>query len=385
MKKTWSVTNLIVIILLAASSFVSAKGILEMRSMRLVESWLSDKPKMYTAQLTDSQKDKFVAVLREFSEERGFTAVSRNRESLQSGSALYTFSVLVPDSAEGADFEPLDLLGTRVVDGSVAREISAANPGSYAGYGNDAFSRVETLPSIRAGLYFRVDRLESGSSLGRTCTVIGLDDGEFQTLVNDLSSAIGVSADSLTTEMSGSATDMGLIYWFCEGAFVVLAIVLCLLTVTHSLLELRTLGVHLMLGWSRRAFAAELIANQAAFLPRRHTHRVAWLARYLRWALPWPRPHSLCSPVRAAGGDGGSRLLGRLHCPPCHRAPSRRNLWPLLSPRLLRAGRVGLPLVYSRDIRGLSVYRPASRHVCRPCPHPHRVERIQGLVRGTRL
>lgn len=267
MKKTWSVTNLIVIILLAASSFVSAKGILEMRSMRLVESWLSDKPKMYTAQLTDSQKDEFVAVLREFSEERGFTAVSRNRESLQSGSALYTFSVLVPDSAEGADFEPLDLLGTRVVDGSVAREISAANPGSYVGYGNDAFSRVETLPSIRAGLYFRVDRLESGSSLGRTCTVIGLDDGEFQTLVNDLSSAIGVSADSLTTEMSGSATDMGLIYWFCEGAFVVLAIVLCLLTVTHSLLELRTLGVHLMLGWSRRAFAAELIANQAAFLP----------------------------------------------------------------------------------------------------------------------
>ena len=42
MKKTWSVTNLIVIILLAASSFVSAKGILEMRSMRLVVAWLAE-------------------------------------------------------------------------------------------------------------------------------------------------------------------------------------------------------------------------------------------------------------------------------------------------------------------------------------------------------
>lgn len=267
MKKIRSAISLVVIAFLGITSLICAKGILEGLAARSAESWLSDQPSIYTTQLTDDQKDALVSTLQELSGERGFIAVSRDKESLQSGATLYTFSVLATPGTGNASPDPLTLLDTTVIDDSLLRAVIDAGPDGYAGYGNDALSRVASLPSIRSGLYFRIDRLDSGANLGSTCTFVGLSDSESQTLVDDLSSTIGVSAETLTTRMSGSTTELGLLYWFCAGAFILLAIVLCLLMVTHSLLELKTLGVHLMLGWSRGDFACELLGAQARQLP----------------------------------------------------------------------------------------------------------------------
>lgn len=251
MKNVRFVISLVLIVFLGITSFVCAKGVLEGLEARSVDSWLSDQPRVYTSQLNDDQKEEFVSTLRGLAGEGDFVAVSRDSELLQSGATLYTFDVLGASGTGGASLEPLTLLGTTVIDDSLIGTVMDAGPDGYAGYGNDALSRVASLPSIRSGLYIRVGRLDSGASLGGVCSFVGLTDGEFQALVKDLSSATGVSAETLTTRMSGSSTDAGLLYLFCAGAFVLLSVVLCLLMVTCSLTELKTLGVHLMLGWSR--------------------------------------------------------------------------------------------------------------------------------------
>lgn len=263
MKNVRFVISLVLIVFLGITSFVCAKGVLEGLEARSVDSWLSDQPRVYTSQLNDDQKEEFVSTLRGLAGEGDFVAVSRDSELLQSGATLYTFDVLGASGTGGASLEPLTLLGTTVIDDSLIGTVMDAGPDGYAGYGNDALSRVASLPSIRSGLYIRVGRLDSGASLGGVCSFVGLTDGEFQALVKDLSSATGVSAETLTTRMSGSSTDAGLLYLFCAGAFVLLSVVLCLLMVTCSLTELKTLGVHLMLGWSRGDFARELLSPQA--------------------------------------------------------------------------------------------------------------------------
>ena len=242
---------------------ICSKGVFEALVSWQVDDWLSKYPTIYTSQLTDGQKDGLVSELRLLAGEDGFAAMSRDDELLQSGATLYTFSVLSLSVDGGEEVDPLVFLGTTVIDDALIRSVASGNPDSYAGYGDDAFSRASELPSIRSGLYFRVDRMISGSDLGSACVLLNLGDGDFQSLADRLSSAIGVTPETLTTETSGSASDLDLIYLFCAGAFALLSLVLCLLMVTRSLLELKTLGVHLMLGWSKADFASELLSPQA--------------------------------------------------------------------------------------------------------------------------
>lgn len=263
MKKAWPIASLLIIILLGVTSVICVKGVFESLASRRVDDWLSDQPSIFTSQLTDEQKDGLVAELRSMAGEGSFTAISVDKESLQSGATLYTFSVL-PASVDGeAVIDPLVILGTTLIDDALIKEVSFGSPDSYAGYGNDVFSRVSALPSIRSGMYLRVDRMDAGSDLGSSCALLSLEGGDFQSLVDRLSLAIGVAPETLTTEMSGSTSGLGLIYLFCAGAFALLSLILCLLMVTHSLLELKTLGVHLLLGWSKADFASELLSSQA--------------------------------------------------------------------------------------------------------------------------
>lgn len=263
MKRVWSIASLLIIILIGITSFISAKGVFDALAIRQVDSWFSNRPIIFTSQLTDKQKGIFVSELQGLVSEGGFVAIGRNDETLQSGAALYTFSVLPTRPNEGATIDALSILETTVVDGSAIDSVVAGEANCYAGYGNDSFSRVSDLPSIRSGLYFRVDKMNSGEDLGDSCAFFGLDYDDFQTLVDRLSSAVGVSSETLTTKMSGATSEIGLIYFFCAGALVLLSLVLCLLMVARSLLELKTLGVHLMLGWSRVDFASNLLFPQA--------------------------------------------------------------------------------------------------------------------------
>lgn len=263
MKKVWNVASLFIVILLGVTSAVCAKGILQALMVRQVDGWLSSQPTIYTSQLTEEQRDALAYELRGRAGQDGFVVVGQRRESLQSGASLYTFSVASPSAEEDAPINPLVLLGTTVIDEGVVDAVSSGGPDAYAGYGNDVFERESSLPSVRSGLYFRVDKISDGGSLGDSCAFFGLSDVDFRNLVDDLSSAMGVDSETLTMRMSGSSSEIGLLYLFCAGAFVLLALVLCLLMVTRSLLELKTLGVHLMLGWSKTDFAGELLAPLA--------------------------------------------------------------------------------------------------------------------------
>lgn len=262
MKKIRSAISLIIIVFLGITSLICTKGILEGVVSRSVDSWLSDQSEIFTSQLTDQQKDELVAVLREYSAEHELLVVSKNKEPQQSGATLYRFSVLSSSNAQGVSLDPLVVLGSPIVNNTLIEKVRIADPGSYMGYGNDRSLRVGDLPSIRSGIYFRLTRLDSGADLGSVCKILGLDHDEFQGLVRDASSALGVNGETLTSRMSGSTSEVGLLYLFCAGVFVLLFIVLSLLMVTRSLLELKTLGIHLMLGWSRSDFASELLATQ---------------------------------------------------------------------------------------------------------------------------
>ncbi|MDD7368550.1 MAG: hypothetical protein SOW20_03710 [Berryella intestinalis] len=264
MKKTWSAVSFLIIALLSITSMICANGALSLLASRQVDTWLSDQPKVFTSQLTDEQKDGFVSALQKISNDGdGFIVVSRDSDLLQSGATLYTFSTVFSPNGSEAPIGSLTLLGTVIIDKTVLESVASAAPDGYAGYGNDASSRIASLPSIQAGLHFRVNRLASGEDLGEVCMFAGLDSKGFRLLVDSLSSEIGVDSETLTQKKSGSSFEPGLVYPFCVGAFSLLSIVLCLLMTTHSLLELKTLGVHLMLGWSKFDFVCDLLSTQA--------------------------------------------------------------------------------------------------------------------------
>lgn len=262
MKKAWSAASFLVIVLLSITSALCVKGAFEALASRQVAAWLQDQPRIFTSQLTDEQKDRLALELRERATERHLTVVSRDHELQESGAALYTLNVLLPASGPAPHVEPLELLGTTVLDDVLLQRVASAPPGGYAGYGNDAFQRVENMPSVRAGLYIRVGQIDSGAALGDECVLVGCDAAQFNALAGDLSDALGVAPEVLTARMSGSSSQMGLLYFFCTGAFALLAMVLCLLMVSRSLLELKTLGVRMMLGWDRADAAWNLLAVQ---------------------------------------------------------------------------------------------------------------------------
>lgn len=263
MKRVWSVVSLLIVMLLGITSIICAKGVFSTIAYRQIDDWFSNRPIIFTSQLTNEQKDIFVSELQMLAGEKGFIAIGRKNETLQSGAGLCTLSV-APTQLDGkTPIDTLSILGTNVVDGSLIERVLSGDPDCYAGYGNNTFMQISDLPSIRSSLHFRIDKMNSGENLGDSCAFFGLENDGFQTLVESLSSAVGVSSDMLTTKMSASASEIGLTYLFCGGAFVLLSLILCLLMVTRSLLELKALGVHLMLGWSRADFASELFFPQA--------------------------------------------------------------------------------------------------------------------------
>lgn len=263
MKRVWSAVSLLIVALLGISSVVFVKGIFEIFASKQVDGWFYNRPAIYTSQLTNSQKDTLYSELRSLASEEGFVAMGRNGERLQSGALVCELSVLSAAAGEQAPVDEFALLGTVIVDDALVKGVCSGDPNGYAGYGDDVFQRVSELPSVRSGLYFRVDQMNSGDGLGGACVFFGLDGDGFEALVEDLSSAVGVSPQTLTTKMSGSATGLGLLYMFCAGSFALLSLVLCLLMVTRSLLELKTLGAHLMLGWSKLDFVNDMVSPQA--------------------------------------------------------------------------------------------------------------------------
>ena len=266
MKKGRIIASLIIIVCLSISTCICAKGILEVIISRKVTSWLSEEHEIFTSQLTDEQQSQFVSAVQDFANDHDFMLISQSKTVQQTSSRLYTFSIFISSNVQNISFEPLTLMGTPIVDKALIQKVAAGDIDSYAGFGNDAFKQIAGLPSVRSSAYFRIERFESGNKLGSSCKVIGLNQEDFQRLVDNIASSTGISKENLTTRLSGSTSIPGLIYIFSGGAFIILSIVFCLLTLTFALLELKTLGVHMMLGWSKSDYIFKLFSSQALLL-----------------------------------------------------------------------------------------------------------------------
>lgn len=266
MKKGRIIISLIIIVCLSISTCICAKGILEVIISRKVTSWLSEEHEIFTSQLTDEQQSQFVSAVQDFANDYDFILISQSKTVQQTGSRLYTFSIFISSNTQNISFEPLTLMGTPIVDKALIQKVATGDIDSYAGFGNEAFKQIAGLPSVRSSAYFRIERFESGNKLGSSCKVIGLNQEDFQRLVDNIASSTGISKENLTTRLSGSTSIPGLIYVFSGGAFIILSIVFCLLTLTFALLELKTLGVHMMLGWSKSDYIFKLFSSQALLL-----------------------------------------------------------------------------------------------------------------------
>lgn len=255
-----------ILALLSALSCLLCKGALESLVDKKASSWATDHPTLYTSELTQDQKAALLSSLSDYSNGHQLLCVSTARQTQQSGASIYTFGVL--GSAQGYECldQPFAVLGSPIVSAPVVQSVMNADEGSYAGFGNDASKRVATLPSIRAGAYFRVQRISSADDFGDACVIYGLDGTEFQELLSEVASASGVDAQSLTARMTGSARVPGLLYASSIAAFLLLGLVYCLCLVTWSLMDLKELGVYLMLGWSKKDFVASRLHPHAKCL-----------------------------------------------------------------------------------------------------------------------
>lgn len=261
MNRLRSAVSLVIIACLSVASLLCAKGILESLIYRQAGSWLSDEPRIYTSRLTDEQRDSLVGALREAAAEHGLAAIGTATELQSSGATVYTFSALATPGSN-VSIDPFAVLGETVLDGALVERLASSGPDAYAGFGNNVHERLAELPSVRSGAYFCVQNLSSGDDLGSSVVLLGVDEAGLRSTLSAASAATGVSADDLTTRMSGSSQEMGLLYLFSAGALVLLAAVLCLLMVTQALLALKELGVHLMLGWSKADFVMGAFSAQ---------------------------------------------------------------------------------------------------------------------------
>lgn len=250
----------ILIVCLSLSSLIFSKGILEERIHKHIAAWQSEGNVIHTTRLTTDQKTALISALHENVNETNLVAVTGQHSSLHGGERLYTFSVLGTPTPKEA-FEPLSIMGSTIISSSRVQTLINATPRKYFGYGIDPSNRIDTMPNIRAGISLRIDTLTSGEQVGDYVKFLQFRSNyTFDIFVQQIAKTIGVEASTLTNKVSGSSTSLGIVTLIGGGIFVLLSIIFCLFTVSHSLFELKKLGVHLMLGWSKVDFAKKLFA-----------------------------------------------------------------------------------------------------------------------------
>lgn len=152
-------------------------------------------------------------------------------------------------------------MGSPIISSSHVQTLINTNPNKYFGYGVDPSNRIDTMPNVRAGISFRIDTLTSDEQVGDCIKFLQFQSNHnFDIFVQQLATTIGVEASTLTHKVSGSSISLGIVTLIGGGIFVLLSIIFCLFTVSHSLFELKKLGVHLMLGWSKVDFAKKLFS-----------------------------------------------------------------------------------------------------------------------------
>lgn len=251
MKRAYRFIVSIIVVLIALSSFLVGKGFLETFISREFDAWLSNQPQIYTSQMSNETKETFVSVIRSYAQTHKMILITKKTESITEGPRILTVGVLSSPGNKANSFNSFDVLGTQVINGQKINELLEHSPESYLGYGMDTNNKVGDLPYVLGSVYFKLDQITSGYNLGNSCAVLGLSPGEFDELVSQISEATGLHKEKFITNYSGSAVEIGLFYYVAGITFIILSISFCLLTYYNSLQELKKLGVHVMLGWSK--------------------------------------------------------------------------------------------------------------------------------------
>jgi len=251
MKRAYRFIVSIIVVLIALSSFLVGKGFLEIFTSRKFDSWLSNQPQFYTSQMSDETKETFVSVVRSYAQTHKMILITKKTESITEGPRILTVGVLSSPGSEADSFDSFDILGTQVINRQKINELLGHSPESYLGYGMDTNNKVSDLPYVLGSVYFKLDQITPGYNLGNSCAVLGLSPEEFDELISQISEATGLHKEKFITNYSGSAVEIGLFYYVAGVTFIILSISFCLLTYYNSLQELKKLGVHVMLGWSK--------------------------------------------------------------------------------------------------------------------------------------
>lgn len=251
MKRAYRFIVSIIVVLIALSSFLVGKGFLEIFTSRKFDSWLSNQPQFYTSQMSDETKETFVSVVRSYAQTHKMILITKKTESITEGPRILTVGVLSSPGSEANSFDSFDILGTQVINRQKINELLGHSPESYLGYGMDTNNKIGDLPYVLGSVYFKLDQITPGYNLGNSCAVLGLSPKEFDELVGQISEATGLHKEKFITNYSGSAVEVGLFYYVAGVTFIILSISFCLLTYYNSLQELKKLGVHVMLGWSK--------------------------------------------------------------------------------------------------------------------------------------
>lgn len=251
MKRAYRFIVSIIVVLIALSSFLVGKGFLEIFISREFDAWLSNQPQIYTSQMSNETKETFVSVVRSYAQTHKMILITKKTESITEGPRILTVGVLSSQDNKANSFNSFDVLGTQVINGQKINELLEHSPESYLGYGMDTNNKVGDLPYVLGSVYFKLDQITPGYNLGNSCAVLGLSSGEFDELVSQISEATGLHKEKFITNYSGSAVEIGLFYYVAGVTFIILSISFCLLTYYKSLQELKKLGVHVMLGWSK--------------------------------------------------------------------------------------------------------------------------------------
>lgn len=251
MKRAYRFISFILVILIALSSFMTVKGFLEIVICRNFDSWLSDQPQIYTSQMSDETKDTFISVVRSYAQTHKMVLVNKKTESIASGTRILTAGVMSSTNVDVDNFLPFYVLNTEIINMQKIAKLLEGGPDAYFGYGTNSNDQIGELPSILGGTYFKLNQISSNYKLGNSCAVLGLSAGDFDELVTQISEATGLTKSQIIENNSGTSFEIGLFYYATAIAFVILSISFCLLTYFNSIQELKRLGVHVMLGWSK--------------------------------------------------------------------------------------------------------------------------------------
>lgn len=153
----------------------------------------------------------------------------------------------------------LTAFGSTVFDATILSKLLRAEQHATLGLDQNRADMIADLPNVRYGTsvtVMQLDRLaERSGTVNGEYRIIGLSQSQYDALVSSLSAATGISTERLQQPLHGSDTTDNLQRTIAECLLAAAAILLTVILVLGAYQQFSTLGIHIMLGWSRIGYA----------------------------------------------------------------------------------------------------------------------------------